>query len=178
MPLRDAPPMPPKKLRGTDITSAHGQETTRKARALYTQSAKPPPFIIGGITASKAAIITTVGVYIRENFVINLSDFDFLPLAFSTSSRILLTVDSPNSLVTWAVITPLKFIVPLKSSSPGTTSRGSDSPVKAEVSKVELPEISLLSRGIFSPGLIIIISPTFTLSGSVFTMLSPIFTFA
>jgi len=33
IPARDAPPMPPKKPIGTDTTSAHGQDTTRKISA-------------------------------------------------------------------------------------------------------------------------------------------------
>ena len=33
MPCREAPPMPPKKVRGTLMTSAQGQETTRNISA-------------------------------------------------------------------------------------------------------------------------------------------------
>ena len=38
MPHLDAPPIPPKKAMGTEITSAHGQEMTRNINALYTES--------------------------------------------------------------------------------------------------------------------------------------------
>ena len=53
--------MPPKKLRGTDITSAQGQDTTRNVRARLSQSAQFPKNM-GGITASAAAHMTTTGV--------------------------------------------------------------------------------------------------------------------
>ena len=33
MPFRDAPPMPPKNVNGTEITSAQGQDTTRNINA-------------------------------------------------------------------------------------------------------------------------------------------------
>ncbi len=92
--------------------------------------------------ARKTAIITTIGVYTLANLVINLSDLDFLLLAFSTRSRILLTVDSPNSFVTLAVKRPLRFMLPLKSSLSADTSFGTDSPVRADVSINELPSIT------------------------------------
>src|SRR6266403_1849972 len=40
------------------------------------------------------------------------SELDFLELAFSTRSRILLTVDSPTSFVTCSVITPFMLMHP------------------------------------------------------------------
>ena len=36
IPFLEAPPIPPKNPRGTDITSAHGQDITKKINALYT----------------------------------------------------------------------------------------------------------------------------------------------
>ena len=89
-------------------------------------------------------------------------------LAFSTKSKILLTVDSPYSFETLTLINPDILIDPLKISSPGVTSLGSDSPVKALVSKEVFPSITIPSNGTFSPGLIIIISPILTSSGSTF----------
>ena len=63
IPLLDAPPIPPKKLKGIEITRAQGQETTRNDNALYIHSLKVAPSITrGGIIASKTAIITTIGV--------------------------------------------------------------------------------------------------------------------
>ena len=62
-PFFEAPPIPPKKLKGIEITKAHGQDTTRNASALYIQSLKVAPSITrGGIIARKTAIITTTGV--------------------------------------------------------------------------------------------------------------------
>lgn len=63
IPIFEAPPIPPKKLSGIEITSAQGQDTTRNDNALYIQSANASSFInSGGITASNTAIITTIGV--------------------------------------------------------------------------------------------------------------------
>ena len=62
-PLLEAPPIPPKKVNGIDITKAQGQETTKKDKALYSQSEKLASLIKrGGITAKRTAIITTIGV--------------------------------------------------------------------------------------------------------------------
>ena len=56
--------MPPKKLKGIDITKAHGHDTTKNDNALYNQLEKieKSPKIIEGTIASNTAIITTVGV--------------------------------------------------------------------------------------------------------------------
>ena len=57
---------------------------------------------------------------------IKFSDLDFKELEFSMSSKILDTVDSPNSFVVRIRIRPLILIHPLMTSSPSTTSRGRD----------------------------------------------------
>jgi hypothetical protein len=63
MPFLEAPPMPPKKLKGMDTTNAQGQDTTRNTRALFIHSAKVAPGTTrGGITAREAAANTTKGV--------------------------------------------------------------------------------------------------------------------
>ena len=63
IPFLDAPPIPPKKLKGIETTRAHGQETTKNVNALYIQSLNVAPSITrGGIIARKTAIITTIGV--------------------------------------------------------------------------------------------------------------------
>ncbi len=55
--------MPPKKLMGTEITSAQGQETTRNVSARLIQSLKTAPGISrGGSRASASAEKTTTGV--------------------------------------------------------------------------------------------------------------------
>ena len=101
IPCLEAPPIPPKKLKGIEITRAHGHDTTKNDKALYIHIENVVFFMIrGGIIANSNAIITTVGVYMAANFVIKFSDLDFLLLAFSTNSRILLTVDSSYSLDT------------------------------------------------------------------------------
>ncbi|MNW51853.1 hypothetical protein D3C74_293490 [compost metagenome] len=102
----------------------------------------------------------------------------FLLLAFSTRSRILATVDSPNSFVTSIVRTPFLFINPLSTSSPAATSRGKDSPVNAEVSMAESPSMTLPSRGTFSPGRTTMKSPIRTSSGLTRRISSPDFKLA
>jgi len=81
------------------------------------------------------------------------------------SSKSFETVLSLKALVTLTLITPSIFIVPLITLSFTVTSFGTDSPVREEV-LIELePSIITPSRGIFSPGLTIIISLIFTSFG-------------
>ena len=62
MPHFDAPPIPAKKLNGTDITSAHGQDITRNVSARSIQMLNAVPVKTGGIVASSNAPNTTTGV--------------------------------------------------------------------------------------------------------------------
>ena len=94
------------------------------------------------------------------------SDRDFRELAFSTRSKILETVDSPNSLVVRMVSRPVRLTQPLMISSPSRTSRGRLSPVRALVFRVETPSTTTPSRGTFSPGCTRISVPISTSSGS------------
>ena len=90
------------------MTRAQGHDTTRKVSARYSQSPNNcPGTSSGGTAASRTAAMTTMGVYTAANRVINASRFDFFSEAFSTRSRMRLTVDSPNSLVTRTVRTPV-----------------------------------------------------------------------
>ena len=61
MPFLDAPPIPAKYESGIEITSAHGQETTKNKSARFIQVVQFP-VISEGITASKTASPTTTGV--------------------------------------------------------------------------------------------------------------------
>ena len=54
--------MPPKKPRGMEMTSAQGQEMTRKISARWIQMPHASWNSRGGSTASKTAAITTRGV--------------------------------------------------------------------------------------------------------------------
>ena len=87
---------------------------------------------------------------------------------FSTSSRILATVDSPNSRVVRTRSTPVMLMQPLITSSPARTSRGRLSPVNALVFRLDWPEITSPSMGTFSPGCTTITLLTATSSGSTF----------
>ena len=86
--------------------------------------------------------------------------------AFSTSSRMRETVDSSLGFVTWMRRRPVWLTQPLRISSPGFTSRGTDSPVRAAVSREELPSVTVPSRGTRWPGFTTMVSPTATSSTS------------
>ena len=92
IPSADAFPIPQKNAKGTEITIAHGHDVTRKTNPLYNHTSNVSPSSIGIITNSIASI-TTIGVYIFENFVINFSVFVFLEEDFSIISIILDVVD-------------------------------------------------------------------------------------
>jgi len=51
------------------------------------------------------------------------------------------------------------LIHPLRRLDPTTASLGTDSPVKEDVLIIDVPSRTIASKGIFSPGLIIISSP-------------------
>ena len=91
---------------------------------------------------------------------------DFFSLAFSTRSRILDTVDSSQGRVTRMRRTPVWLTQPLMTSSPTPTSRGTDSPVRAAVSREDSPVRTVPSRGTRSPGFTTMTAPTSTSSGS------------
>ena len=90
----------------------------------------------------------------------------FFSLAFSTSSRMRLTVDSPKGLVVRTRRRPVMLMQPEMTSSPASTWRGIDSPVRAAVSSWELPSTIVPSMGTRSPGLMTMTVPTATSSGS------------
>ena len=58
---------------------------------------------------------------------------------------------------------------PEMTSAPGSTWRGTDSPVRAAVSSWETPSVTTPSIGTRSPGLTTIVSPTATSAGSTST---------
>ena len=93
MPNLAALPIEIKNDRGTDITIAHGQLTTKKFNALaihvYASLVIKDP-----IKARSTAEMTTEGVYHLANLVINFSCFDLTLVEFSTNSKILFTVES------------------------------------------------------------------------------------
>ena len=96
----------------------------------------------------------------------NFSCFDFVSLFSSIILRILDTVDCANSFVVRINSTPLVFTTPDITSSSTSTSRKLDSPVRDAVSKEELPDTTIPSNGIRSPGFTWIISPICTSVGS------------
>ena len=85
---------------------------------------------------------------------------------FSTKSRIFDTVDSPKDFVVRIFSRPDRLMQPEMTLSPTSTSRGTDSPVSAMVSRLDRPSTIWPSRGIFSPGFTTMMSPISTSSGS------------
>ena len=83
----------------------------------------------------------------------------FLSEAFSTSSRMRLTVDWSKGLVTRTVSMPVMFTQPDTTSSPAPATLGTDSPVSDEVSSWLAPSTTTPSRGTRSPGLTTMRSP-------------------
>ncbi len=103
----------------------------------------------------------------------NFSVFAFPLSAFSTSSRIFETVDSPKVFVVRTCKSPVILRLPLNTESPTITSRGRLSPVNADVSRADSPEHITPSIGIFSPGFTTISLPTGTSDGDTFSIDSP-----
>ena len=62
MPFDEALPIPAKYPSGTEMTSAHGHEITRKIRPLCTHVPKSKPVNRGGISDIITAASTTMGV--------------------------------------------------------------------------------------------------------------------
>ena len=108
----------------------------------------------------------------------NFSAGAFLDTESSTSSSTFATVESSYSLDTSTVRTEVRLTVPDTRSSPGPMSLGTDSPVRALVSKDEFPDTTFPSRGTFSPGRISMVSPTETSSGSTVSFLPSLMTCA
>ena len=106
------------------------------------------------------------------------SAFAFLAAAFSTSSKILDTAESPNVFSVFTLRTPERLMHPEITESPADTSRGIDSPVNADVSSSDVPSITTPSSGILSPALMRIVEPTGTSFGDTVTNPSPFRMFA
>ncbi len=106
-----------------------------------------------------AAASTTKGVYILEKRVIKRSIFGLLAAAFSTESKILVTIECSNVFSTWIFNCPAVLMQPEVTASPGLAFTGTGSPVIGEVSKRLSPSIMMPSKGIRSPGRTIRISP-------------------
>ena len=118
IPSLEAAPIPEKKASGTLITSAQGQLITRKVIAVLIQTAQSP-VMREGTTAVSTARATTIGVYMRANLVMNLSIFGLPAAAFSTESRMRVTIDSDSGFVTRIFNTPCSFMQPEMTSVPG-----------------------------------------------------------
>lgn len=81
-------------------------------------------------------------------------------------------------MVTETVSFAERLTVPETISFPGPMSLGTDSPVRARVSREERPSTTLPSRGTLSPGRTSMVSPTETSSGSTVSAAPPLTTWA
>ena len=89
-----------------------------------------------------------------------------LPCAASTSDATRDSVESSAGREVLATSAPVVFSVPAKSSSPACLSTGTDSPVIGAWSTLDVPDSTVASSGIRSPGRIAIRAPTSTVSTS------------
>ena len=97
-----------------------------------------------------------------------------LAAAFSTESRILLTMDSSNGFSTLIFSKPEVFTQPESTSVPTSTFIGTGSPVTAEVSKRLSPSTTMPSNGILSPALTSSTSPGFASFAGITLTSSPV----
>ena len=126
-----------------------------------------PPDTIGGIRAISRPRNSTTGVISRAapKACFSVSE-RFFPsvLIMSSAQR---TVDSAKGRITRIFRVLVRLTQPETATLPGATVRGAVSAVSGEVSSADIPSVTRPSRGIFSPGETIRMSPTFTFSGRV-----------
>ena len=153
-----AAPIAATTVSGTEIASAHGDAATRttSARVIHVSGSPSSEPIT---PTSTARIITpgTRGWAIRSAIR---ARSPFSACAFSTRSTSVVSELSVPAAVVSTSSTPAELIAPAGTSSPGATSSGMDSPVIAEVSRLERPDRMMPSVAIRSPGRTSISSPT------------------
>ena len=107
----------------------------------------------------------------RANRVMKFSVRALRSLAASTISIMRETVESAYAFVVFMRKTPVRFVLPLKTSLFSCTLTGALSPVRADVSTSLAPLITSPSIGTRSPGFTTITLPTRTLAGSIWVSL-------
>ena len=93
IPFLEIAPIQEKNDNGVEITKLHGQDATKKNKAISIHLSISAPNINGTIT-NKIAITITIGVYTLENLVINFSVFPLLFVASYTKSIICEAIES------------------------------------------------------------------------------------
>ena len=93
IPFLEIAPIQEKNDNGIEITKLHGQDATKKNKAISIHLSISAPNINGTIT-NKIAITITIGVYTLENLVINFSVFPLLFVASYTKSIICEAIES------------------------------------------------------------------------------------
>ena len=119
-----------------------------------------------GTSTTSTARPNTAGVYTRAKRRMNSSVGALRADASSTRCSMRDTADSPAGRNTRRRTTLPVAIIPADTSLPVAIARGSDSPVRADVSNAASAVSSSPSRGTRSPGFTSIVSPTATSSGA------------
>ena len=157
--------MPPKKDSGTERTKAQGQLTTKKTSARSIQSPHCALGITIGARDKRQAAPTTIGVYHTAKRRIRFSGFDLFAVASSIKFNNLVIEEFLDKVLTVKVMTLPQLIQPDGTDCPLVYKRGSDSPVKAEVSIAAVSSIKLPSMAMASPAKTFMVSPILTWRG-------------
>src|SRR5699024_9898186 len=115
-------------------------------------------------TQTNSPMISTTGVYQRENWSINRSASDLESCASSTNSIIRPNVESSPILSATICIVPLSIMVPANTSSSFSVFIGKDSSVILASFTCPFPVVTLPSTGILAPVFTMRISPSSTSS--------------
>jgi len=143
---------------GTAIASAQGLAATRTTRARVIQVSGSPSR--DPSTPTRTARTITPGTSGRAIRSAIRARSPFSAWACSTSSTIVVSELSVPAAVASTSSTPALLIAPADTASPGATSTGIDSPVIAEVSRLDRPERTSPSVATRSPGRTSSTSPT------------------
>ena len=153
-----AAPIAETTVTGTAIASAQGLAATRTTRARVIQVSGSPSR--DPSTPTRTARTITPGTSGRAIRSAIRARSPFSAWACSTSSTIVVSELSVPAAVASTSSTPALLIAPADTASPGATSTGIDSPVIAEVSRLDRPERTSPSVATRSPGRTSSTSPT------------------
>src|SRR5699024_1788468 len=145
-----ADPIPATTVSGTEIASAHGEAATSTPSARASHRSGTPNS--DPMTAARTSRINTPGTSGRAMRSARRARSPFSACAFSTRSTIVVSELSVPAAVVSTSNAPAVLIAPADTVSPGSTSTGIDSPVIAEVSRLDRPVRTMPSVAIRSPG--------------------------
>ncbi len=143
---------------GTEIASAQGDAATRTTRARVIHTSGSPSS--EPMRATRMDSTSTPGTRGRAMVSAKRARSPLSACARSTSSTIVVNELSVPAAVVSTSKTPFALIAPAETLSPGTTSTGIDSPVIADVSRLERPAVMTPSVAMRSPGRTSRVCPT------------------